>query len=269
MRISMNELTTYRWSFEEDVAAYCEAGISAIGVWRHKLSDFGDEKGIELISDSGLEVSNLLWAGGFTGSDGRTYRESLFDGADAIRLAGAMNCRCLVIYSGGRAGHTHSHARRLFTGALQALVPIAEEESVDLAIEPMHPACAGNWTFLTSLDDTMQIIDDINHPHVKIAFDTYHLVDDEDFLSRIEHIVPQIGIVHLGDGRAIPDDEQNRCRLGDGRVPLHDVVARLNYFGYDGWYDVELMGEDVELDDYGELIEHARQATEQMLTVPV
>src|SRR5262245_62293382 len=46
-RLSMNEMTTFRWSFEEDVAQYAAAGFSALGVWRQKLSDFGEETGIE------------------------------------------------------------------------------------------------------------------------------------------------------------------------------------------------------------------------------
>ena len=43
--LSMNETTTFRWSFEEDVAEYAAAGIPAIGVWRQKLSDCGQAKG--------------------------------------------------------------------------------------------------------------------------------------------------------------------------------------------------------------------------------
>ena len=39
--LSMNETTTFRWSFEEDVARYAAAGIPAMGVWRQKLSDCG------------------------------------------------------------------------------------------------------------------------------------------------------------------------------------------------------------------------------------
>ena len=81
--LSMNETTTYRWSFEEDVAQYAAAGIPAIGVWRQKLSDCGQSRGIELLAQKGLKVSHLLWAGGFTGSDGRTFRESVDDAREA------------------------------------------------------------------------------------------------------------------------------------------------------------------------------------------
>jgi sugar phosphate isomerase/epimerase len=96
-QLSMNEMTTYRWSFEEDVAQYLDAGIPGIGVWRQKLSDFGEDKGIELLADSGLQVSNLLWAGGFTGSDGRTQRESIDDAEEAVRLAAQMRAGCLIV----------------------------------------------------------------------------------------------------------------------------------------------------------------------------
>src|SRR5271163_3357150 len=106
-RLSVNEMTTYRWSFEEDVTHYRAAGIGAIGVWRQKLADFGEERGADLLADSGLVVSNLLWAGGFTGSDGHSFRESLNDAADAVRLAGALRAKALIVYSGGRGGHTH------------------------------------------------------------------------------------------------------------------------------------------------------------------
>ena len=119
--LSMNETTTFRWSFEEDVAHYAAAGIPAIGVWRQKLSDCGQARGLELLRSSGLKVSHLLWAGGFTGSDGRSYRESVEDAAEALRTAAALRTGCLVVYSGARAGHTFNHARRLIHGALKEL----------------------------------------------------------------------------------------------------------------------------------------------------
>ena len=121
--LSMNETTTFRWSFEEDVAQYAAAGIPAIGVWRQKLSDCGLSKARELLRRSGLKVSHLFWAGGFTGSDGRSYRESVDDAAEAVRTAAELDCRTLVVCSGPRAGHTYNHARRLVQGALTRVGP--------------------------------------------------------------------------------------------------------------------------------------------------
>lgn len=267
-RLSMNEMTTFRWSFEQDVANYAAAGIPALGVWRQKLSDCGEEKGIELLAHSGLKVSNLLWAGGFTGSDGRSFRESIDDAAEAIRLAAQMQADCLVVYSGARAGHTHSHARRLLKDALRELTPLAADFDLNLAIEPMHSGCACEWTFLTSLDDALALLDAVESPQLKLAFDTYHLGLEPNIVERIPQIVDRIAIVHLGDSKQLPDGDHNRSRLGEGTIPLAAIVSALESSGYRGYYDVELMGEEIEVVDYHDLLEHAKQAYARLTNAP-
>jgi sugar phosphate isomerase/epimerase len=264
-RLSMNEMTTYRWSFEEDVAHYAAAGIPGIGVWRQKIADFGEERGIELLAESGLEVSNVLWAGGFTGSDGRTQRESIDDALDAIRLTAELKADCLVVYSGGRAGHTHNHARRLVKESLREVLPAAAEKQVTLAIEPMHLGCAAEWTFITSIDEALTLIESLDHPRLKLAFDTYHFGRQEGVAERLTMLANQIAIVHLGDCKSPPRLEQNRSRLGDGVVPLKQIVASLSRAGYEGFYDVELIGEEIEISDYCDLLEQSKCAFSQLI----
>jgi sugar phosphate isomerase/epimerase len=259
VKLAINEMTTYRWSFEDDVQQYARAGIEAIGIWRQKLSDYGDDKGIELIEDSGLTVSGVHWAGGFTGSDGRTHRESIADGREAVRVAAALKASCLIVYSGPRAGHTHKHARRLFTHALRELLPEAERQRVVLAIEPMHAGCAQEWTFLTDLKETIELIQDLGSPYLKLAFDTYHLGQCPHNVDCLPKLVPLLGTVHLGDAKRPPQGEPNRCPLGEGVVPLWDILSVLTERGYDGYYEVELMGEDVEEADYQVLIRRSKQ----------
>jgi sugar phosphate isomerase/epimerase len=263
--LSMNEMTTFRWSFEEDVTQYKAAGIEAIGVWRQKLADFGEERGIEMLAASGLNVSNLLWAGGFTGSDGHSYRESLADAGEALHLADAMGAGCLVVYSGARNGHTQNHARRLFASALAELLPLAQELRIVLAIEPMHSGCAEEWTFLTSLDEAMSLIDRAGSPYLKLAFDTYHLGHDPRIVEQIPAIAPHIGVVHLGDALCPPNREQNRRCLGEGTLPLPCIVKALRKAGYDGYYDVELIGEEIENCDYHQLLEGSKRAFQQLV----
>jgi sugar phosphate isomerase/epimerase len=263
--LSVSETTTFRWSFEEDMARYAAAGIPAIGIWRHKLSDCGLSRAGELLQRSRLKVSHLFWAGGFTGSDGRSYRESIDDAAEAVRNAAELDCRTLVVYSGPRAGHTYSHARRLVHGALSELAPQARELGVTLAIEPMHPGCADQWTFLTTLDDTLDFLAAVASPQVKMVLDTYHLGQESGLLGRLAAILPQVAIVQLGDARRPPVGEQNRCRLGEGVVPLAEIVAGLKAGGYSGYYDVELLGEELEVADYPSLLQHAKEAFEVLV----
>ncbi|MCC7086946.1 MAG: sugar phosphate isomerase/epimerase [Pirellulales bacterium] len=258
-RFSMNEMTTYRWSFEEDVQHYRAAGVKAIGVWRRKLSDYGEERGIELLKESRLAVSNLLWAGGFTGSEGHTHRESIDDALEAVQLAAEMRANCLVVYSGSRAGHTHNHARRLLIGALKEVAAAAAERAVVLALEPMHATCCGECTFLNSLDDAQAILDQVGSPQIKLSFDTYHMADQPDAVDRLKQLAAQqrIAIVHLADGNP-PDEDQRRTRLGRGVVPLTEFVAALRSGGYDGDFDVELFGDDFSPADYQTLLRESQ-----------
>ncbi len=264
-QLSVNETTTFRWSFEEDVVNYADAGIGAIGVWRQKLSDCGEAKAIELLAEKGLQPSHLFWAGGFTGSDGRSFRASVDDAADALRTAHALGTGALVVYSGARSGHTFNHARRLIKDALSELVPLAAELGVVLAIEPMHPGCATEFTFLTDVDQVLELLGTVGSDQVKIVFDTYHLGQDRQIIDRIPELARHVALVQLGDAREPPTGEQNRCRLGEGTIPLAEIVGALAAAGYDGFYDVELLGEAIETIDYHALLEHAKQAYHELL----
>lgn len=264
-QLSVNETTTFRWSFEEDVANYAKAAVPAIGVWRQKLSDFGESKGIELLAESGLKASHLLWAGGFTGSDGRSFRTSIEDAVEALRVAGELKAQTLVVYSGARAGHTFNHARRLIKDALKELCPVAAEHGVFLAIKPMHPGCASEFTFLTTVDDVLALIEAVDSPQVKMAFDSYHLGHDRSILARIPQIASHIALVQLGDAKRPPTGEQNRCLLGQGIIPLKEIIDALRAAGYDGFYDVKLLGEEIETLDYWDLLEHAKQAYQSLV----
>lgn len=268
-RLSMNEMTTYRWSFEEDVQHYTAAGIEAIGVWRQKLSDFGEERGADLLAEAGLTVSSLLWAGGFTGSEGRSHAESIEDARDAIRLAAALRAETLIVYTGARAGHTHNHARRLLKTALTELCPLATDCGVTLALEPMHSGCASEWTFLTDLDETLALLDAVASPRLKLAFDTYHFGHNPQIVARLRDLAPRIAIVQLGDAKQPPQGEQNRCRLGGGSIPLQEIVLNLMAGGYNGFFDVELMGEDLEVADYHDLLLESKQIVDGLLAAHV
>jgi len=70
----------------------------------------------ELLQQSGLKVSHLLWAGGFTGSEGHTYRESVEDAAEALRTAAALGAGSVIVYSGARGGLTDSRKLVLALG---------------------------------------------------------------------------------------------------------------------------------------------------------
>ena len=258
--LAICELTTYRWSFEEDVQHYAAAGIGGIGIWRHKLSDYGETRGREVLAEHRLQVSSLFWAGGFTGSGDQSHEESVEDACDALRLAAALGAGCLIVHSGARGMHTQNHVRRLLLTALDLMIPLAEQLKVAIALEPM-PATAGvEWTFLNRLEDAVDLAARYNSSSLKLVLDTYYWGLDPELSARLPSLVPHLALIQLADSKLPPTREPNRYRLGEGRLPLAPIVRTLCQAGYQGPYEVELMGEEIETSDYRDLLGHCQTA---------
>lgn len=240
-RFSMNELTTYRWSFDEDLLRFRDAGYDAVGVWLQKLHDFGEDRAIELLRDTGLRVSSVAWVGGFTGSDATSASQNLALARDALALCSELGAGCLIVHSGGRNGHTRRHAVRLFRSAIDALLPFAEEFDVPLAIEPMAPQCAGEWTLVNDLGKAVEFVEGYRSGHLQLAIDTYHFPTAvEDSLA--SRVADHLAVLHVGDLTGAPDADQRRVPLGRGSANLHGVVASWIRAGYAGPLEAKLLG---------------------------
>jgi sugar phosphate isomerase/epimerase len=48
-------------------------------------------------------------------------------------------------------------------------------------------------------------------------------------------------------------------------VPLRSIVQTLRQAGYDGCYDIELIGEEIEASDYRSLLLESKQFAESLL----
>lgn len=258
MRLSMNQVTTYRWSFDEDLHAYRDAGYSAVGVWKRKLVDFGVDKGAELIADCGLEVSSLSWAGGFTGDDATTTNDNLDEARRTLDMAEAINAACVVLHPGCRNRHTRRHASRLLHSALDALLPHAAVAGVPIVLEPMHPACVGGWTFLTDPRETAALVAGYDSRWLRVAYDVYHAASCESAAAELDEIADLVGLVQIGDFAAAHTADADRCPLGEGRAPIRDVVTRLAAAGYEGALEVELRGPAIEPADYPRVLQQSK-----------
>lgn len=254
-RLGFHGVSTFRQTLLDDVAACIEFDVRNIGLWRRKLDDFGRDRSVELLRDSGLNVSSLSWAGGFTGRGDVSLEESLEDARGAVELAADVDAGCLVVVSGGRCGHTRNHARDLFHFALERLAMCARRFGVTLALQPMHPQFCSEWSFLTSIDDALETISTYRHADLKLALDVYHAAAEPDLVARLPELVPHLAVVQLGDGEFPGRSPYDRCLPGDGEVPLGDVVQTLVEAGYGGTYEIALWSRALWRMDGDELIE--------------
>jgi len=245
-RLSISEVTTRNWSFAEDVRNYAAAGIEAIGVWRDKLDQYGTEDGIQLLADSPLRVANLVNAGYFLSMTRSQTRRAIEDVVEAIELARRLQTDTILIVTGdvGSFHRTVDQARDLVVSALRELAPVAGAAGVHLAIEPIHERYPG-YTFLHTIPDALEVIEAVGSPHVGLFFDTDHLWESKDLLRDIERAGPVIYGVHINDMPALPGPGIDRRLLGAGVIPLREILSAIEATGYRGYYDVEIMSEQV------------------------
>jgi sugar phosphate isomerase/epimerase len=244
-RLSIHQTTTVRWSLGEAIREYAQAGIAGIGITLPQLQQLGMRGARRLLRESGLSVSSLGWVGGFTGANGHSYDEAVADMRSAIDSARLIGAQSLIVVTGSLAGHIRSHARRLLIEGLVEVLDQAAEAGVRLALQPMHPLFENEWTFLTSLDDALDIVQRMNHPQLGLAFGTYHLWEEDQLLKRIPEIAQQVALVQLSDWRDPPRCDNDRLLPGDGSIPLRDIVGAFESSGYTGLYEIEVWSRDL------------------------
>jgi sugar phosphate isomerase/epimerase len=250
--VAVSQLTTPRWELVEELASLADHGFTAVSLWRPKLSDLGLSATARALAAAGVRASSLQWVGGFTGSDGRTFSESVADAAEAIAdaaaLAAATSARppVVIVHSGCRGGHTRSHAERLLCEALETLVPRASAEGVVLAIKPFHAGGAAGCSFLTRLEAAVELAEQFADPSIRVALDLWHFADSPEFDELLPRLAGVTGIVQIADRDGVASPVSDRLPAGRGGLPLESRVSELFARGYLGDCEFDPVGEAVQ-----------------------
>lgn len=105
----------------------------------------------------------------------------------------------------------------------------AEGKDVVLALEPVNRF---ETYFLNTIEDTRKMVEEINHPNIRIHADTFHMnIEEESFYGAIKTAGEYLYHVHLC--------ENNRGIPGTGHIPWDDVFRALRELNYDRWAVVE------------------------------
>lgn len=262
LHAAISELTTFRWELADELDQLPRHGFESLSIWRTKLSDLGLERAKALLRQAGLRVSSLQWAGGFTGSDGRSFLDSVEDALEAIDTAAEIGADVLVIHSGCRSGHTRGHAHRLLADALDILAPEALARGVTLAVKPMHPAAAAGCDFLNDLGHAKRWVERFDHPAVRLSLDLWQFGHDPLLPALLAELVPLTAVVQVADCRGLPSADRERLPPGYGTLRLGALVTALVEQGYTGAFEFEIIGEAIEALGYDKVLKQARLAAD-------
>ena len=151
-RLSLNQITTDRWSVGEAVEGCVRHGIPSIALWRHKIKDAGLASCVRLVKDAQLHVSSVCRGGMFPAPTEPERRRNLEDNYRAVDEAAALNADSLVMVVGGSSAVGLEEARKMVTDGIAALVPYARQQGVRIGLEPLHPMYAAERSVLVTIE---------------------------------------------------------------------------------------------------------------------
>ncbi|HEX2681611.1 MAG TPA: sugar phosphate isomerase/epimerase family protein, partial [Candidatus Dormibacteraeota bacterium] len=174
-RLSLNQMTTPRWTVREAVDGCARHGIRYIGLWREKVTECGIAESARIARDAGVGVSSLCRGGWFPAATAAERRARLDDNRRAIDDARGLGTDTLVVVSGPAPGRDLGRARRMVEEAVAELAPRAAESGVRLALEPLHPMFAADRSVITTLAEANAIAERFPAERVGVLVDAYHV----------------------------------------------------------------------------------------------
>ena len=248
-RLSVCEFSTMTGSFAEDLEACKLGGVHGIGICEAKLPAGGDAAALEQFRASGLKASvclpavlSILPLPQFAGPEDPEQRvAALIAGVRRLAAFRPAGCFCLT---GPQGVLEAGRARGIIVEGLRRAARAAAEAGVPLGVEPIHASLRDEWTVVTTIPETMELIAEVGEPNLGIGFDTWHLGDTPDLFEHIRRHARRIIGVHLSDRRNPTRGWADRVLPGDGTLDLAGILRALETAGYDGWYDLEVLSDN-------------------------
>ena len=89
--------------------------------------------------------------------------------------------------------------------------------------------------FLTTAADTKALVKQVDHPHFRMMYDTFHAnIEEKHAASVIASVLDSVGHVHIS--------ENDRGTPGTGHVAWDETFRAIRKGGYDGWMVIESFG---------------------------
>lgn len=245
-RLSLNQITTPRWSVKEAVDACLRRGIGCIGLWRHKIQELGLSESIRAVRDSGMRVSSVCRGGMFPAESAEERRRRVEDSFRAVDEASALKADVLVLVVGGASPVGIQAARQMVCDGIAVLAPYAKSAGVRLGLEPLHPMFAGDRSVLTTIAGAHAMAQPYAREDVGLILDAFHIWWDPCVTEQISSAAERIRGFHVSDWLVpLPDILLGRGMMGDGVIDIRCLRDAVDRAGYSGPIEVEIFNQTI------------------------
>lgn len=245
-RLSLNQITTDRWSLREAVDGCVRHGIPWIAPWRNKVQEAGLAEAAKMIKESGLRVSSLCRGGYFPAATAAEREARLDDNRRAVDEAAELGAETLVLVCGPSPDRDIERARGWVEEGIDKLIPYARERGVKLGIEPLHPMYAAERSVIVTLGQANRMAERYDANDVGVIVDVFHVWWDPELQAEIRRAGNRILGFHVSDWLVpVPDLLLGRGMMGDGVIELRRIREMVEAAGYDGPIEVEIFNKAI------------------------
>lgn len=241
MKLSFSTLSFDEYSFE-DLAKICKKygydGIeirmgSGVGVLTYTPEELAEYK--KTLDSYGVSVVGLG-----TSVCIRDYSDELLESfKNHLPMAKALGVNGLRVFMGTFKGYRSQPNQPMsYDGCvkfLQAACDAAAEYGVDLYIETHNEFATGK--------ELKRLTGDVARENCKVIWDIMHPLEEDEAPEQTLELLGKLAAhVHIKDGTTDPDPDAISyiyCPIGEGEMPIAEIVEKLNNFGYDGYYSLE------------------------------
>jgi sugar phosphate isomerase/epimerase len=273
---SVSQYTTYPLTFEQDIELYRKLGVDGIEVCEEKLSSDPAEarEQLKMLAESGLKVTSVqpsvlsLFPHNM---DTETSPQTPEDRMKRYRQTIDLFSECFpdqniaLVTGGGKAPDfnfrlAHQTAREFYP----PLADYAAQRGVRLVFEPLSPILMNAFTFITTLDEAVKLVEDVGRENFGLAVDVWHIWRERGVAERLAQLGEMIFGVHVCDWPAgEPRGFSDRLLPGDGIIDLPTILGAIDRGGYDEAYCLEIFSskdlpDSLWRDDPGAVIEKGR-----------
>ena len=240
-KLCIHTATTRPLSIELAVDDYSAAGVAGITVWRDALSGRDAVAVGERIRGAGLTPVSLCRGGFFVSPEADARAAAVADNETAIREAAELGAPMVVLVCGAHPSVSLEEGRDQIVKGIEAVLPLAEEQGVRLAIEPLHPMYADTRSAVNTMRSANDLADRIHHELVGVAVDVYHVWWDPELEKQIDRCGKRIFAFHVCDWRMPTRDLlTDRGLMGEGCIPIPQIRSWVEAAGFNGFNEVEI-----------------------------
>lgn len=155
-----------------------------------------------------------------------------------LQAAETLGARSVYMLTGGHGGLAWAQAAERFCEAIRPCVGQARDAGVKLAVEPASPLHA-DLHIAHTLRDTLTLAEMAG---IGLCVDVFACWTEAGLEETIRRAGPRLDLVQVSD--YVLGDRSYPCRavMGDGAVPLAQILGWVLDAGYSGGFDFELLG---------------------------